>query len=194
MKSYGKLSINLLVIPLVLIGGIILIYFVASKLLNSGQTYSEDMIVGQEEQNATGTKDYSAPDFELGNIRGEKVKLSDFKDKIIILNFWASWNQPAQDQLVVLDSYYQEINNKDYLSLITVNNLEDNSVVSNFIRRGGYILPVLLDSDGKIGELYKIDTLPATFFIDRSGKIREVFVGILSKGEITSRVESLYGE
>lgn len=181
-----------LIIAIIFIVGIFSLYLVASQFL--GEVPSSEITFGPEGEVAAETKeiDYLAPDFELLNIEGEKVKLSHYQGKIIILNFWTTWNPVALDQLVIFDSYYQEIKDKEDIVLLTLNNLEDKSVVSNFIRRGEYDLPVLLDEDGKVGELYGISTLPATYFINQQGKVKEVYIGILNKEEIESKVEKLY--
>jgi peroxiredoxin len=189
-KFKGWLKIVLILITLIF--GVVLIYLIAARFFNEPP---KEITFEPEEakQSAEGKKiNYLAPDFKLLNIEGEKVKLSDYKDKNIVLTFWTSWNPAAQDQIVILESYYQEIKDKKDIVLLTVNNQEDKSVVSNFIRRGGYILPILLDEDGSVGELYKISTLPATYFINQKRMVKEIYIGVLSREELKDKVEGLY--
>jgi len=175
----------------ILIIGVFLIYLIANQFFKG--TSEEITFEPKRTETAEGkATDYPAPGFELPNLEGKAVKLSDYRDKNVILTFWTTWNPAAQDQIVVLESYYQEIKDKTDISLFAVDNQEDKSVVSNFIRRGGYILPVLLDESGKAGESYKINTLPATYFINQAGKVEEIYIGVLSKEEIISKVEHLY--
>lgn len=181
-----------LLIPFVLIFGIVLIYLIAARFFKKPP---QEITFEPEEakQSAEGKKiDYLAPDFKLPNIEGEKVKLSDYKGKNIVLTFWTTWNPAAQDQIVILESYYQEIKDRKDIVLLVVNNQEDKSIVSNFIRRGGYILPILLDEDGSIGELYKISTLPATYFINQKRMVKEIYIGVLNREELRDKVEKLF--
>ena len=183
---------KVLIIFLIFIIGVFSVYFVISQFFK-GIAPAEITFEPEEEATQELQKiDYSAPGFALFNIEGEEVKFSDYKDKIILLSFWTTWNPAALDQLVILESYYQEIKEKEDIVLFTINNQEDKSVVSNFIRRGEYALPVLLDEDGEIGQLYKISTLPATYFINQEGKVKEIYTGVLSKEEINKKVERLY--
>jgi peroxiredoxin len=188
-----KSSIKYLAIPLIFISGMLLIYLAAYYYLK--EEPSQITIAPEEnQQESAETKkiDYPAPEFDLQNLNGENVKLSDFKGKIIVLNFWTTWNPAAQDQVVILDSYFQDIKAKENIALLTVNNLENKSAVLNFISRGGYALPVLLDKDGKVGELYGISSLPETFFIDPEGMVKEIFSGVLNKEEVQNKIEGLY--
>lgn len=178
-----------LIMLLVLIIGSVLIYFIASRFLIKAPP---EITIEAEEVLEIPKINYPMLDFELPDIEGEKVKLSDYQDKIIILSFWTTWNPAAQDQIVILESYHREIKDKEDVILLTINNQEDKSIVSNFIRRGEYILPVLLDQDGEVGELYGINTLPATFFIDKEGKVKEIYIGILNREEIEDKVKKLY--
>jgi peroxiredoxin len=191
-----KLSAKYLTLLLIFTVGTALIYFSASRYLAETPQEQIDITSETGQKNAMEIKntDYPAPDFELQDISGSTVKLSDFKDKIVVLSFWVTWNPAAVDQVVILDSYFQEIGNKGNVVLLAVDNLENRSIVLNFIKRGGYNLPVLTDKDGKIGELYGINYLPKTFFINQAGKIKETFTGALSKEEIKNKVEALYSE
>ena len=185
-----------LIVSIIFIIGVLSLYLIASQFLgktpSSEITFGSEEEVTEEEMSKIKRIDYLAPDFKLLNIEGEEIKLSDYQNKIIVLAFWTTWNPATQDELVILESYYQEIKDKEDIVLLTVNNLEDKSVVSNFIRRGKYVLPVLLDKDGEVGELYGISILPATFFINQEGKVKEMYVGVLNKEEVENKVEKLY--
>lgn len=188
----GKLK-KILIIFLIFIVGVVSLYLVALKFFEKALPGEITFEPKEPEEETSKIKiDYPALDFELLNFEGEKVKLSDYKDKMMILFFWTTWNPAAQDQLVILESYYQEIKDREDIVLLAINNQEDESVVFNFIRRGKYDLPVLLDEDGKVGELYEISTLPATYFINQEGKVKETHIGILNKEEIKEKVEKLY--
>lgn len=191
-KFKGWLKIVLILITLIF--GVALIYLLIAQFFK--EPPKEIIFESEKTTEPTESKkiDYLAPDFKLSNIEGEKVELSDYKDKNIVLTFWTTWNTAAKDQLVILESYYQEISAQGVndIILLTINNQEDKSVASNFIRRGGYNLPILLDEDGEVGELYKINTLPATYFINQKRMVKEIYIGVLNIEEIKNKVERLY--
>jgi len=110
------------------------------------------------------------------------------------LVFWTTWNPAAQDQIAILESYYQKIRNQEDVSLITINSQEDKSAVASFLRRGEYELAVLLDEKGEIGELYQINILPAFYFINQDKMVRDKYIGILSEAEIRERAAKLYSD
>lgn len=177
----------------ILILGVMLIYlavgwfFGRSEVSITFQSANES-----EEGDVSAKKDYLAPDFQLTDLNGQKTELHDFKGKIVVLVFWTVWNPAAQDQIAILESYYLEMKDSPRVSLLTVDNQEDKSVVGNFIRRGDYLLPVLLDEEGLVGEIYGISALPAFYFIDQSGTVRDAYTGVLSEEEIKKRVEKLF--
>ena len=142
-----------IILILVLIGGTFLIYLAAFYFFL--QTSTKEISFAPIETATKAAKEatkHQSPDFVTLNTDGEKIKLSDFRDKIVILTFWTTWNPATQDQITILNSYFQEIKNDPGVVLLTVNNLDDKSAVANFLRRGNYVLPGLLDEDVKIGE------------------------------------------
>lgn len=200
---------KILLVLLIFIVGIALLYFAAGKFFKTApleeisfEPVSEETAgqPGSEETAKEASKappiDYLAPDFELENTTGEKIKLADYKDKLVVLTFWTTWNPMAKDELATLESYYQEIKNGDDKDIVflAINSQEDKSVVASFVGRSEYGLPVLLDETGEIGGLYGIATLPATYFINRQGKVKEIYVGMLNKEGIRSRIEKLSAE
>jgi len=191
---------KILLVLLIFMAGIALLYFVSQQFFKKAPQKEISFGIGNEEAANEAPKapqiDYLAPDFELASTAGEKVKLSDYKNKLVVLTFWTTWNPVAKDELAILDSYYQEIKNgkDERLVLLAINSQEDKSVVAGFVGRGEYGLPVLLDETGKIGGLYGIATLPATYFINREGKVKEIYVGMLSQEELKSRIEKLSTE
>jgi len=186
-----KWWLKIVLILITLIFGAVLIYLIATQFFK-GPTKEITFEPEKTKETVEVKKiDYLAPDFKLFDLDGKIVKLSDFRNRIIVLTFWVTWNPVAQDQIAILESYYQDIKDKKDLVLLTINNQEDKSVASNFIRRGGYILPVLLDEDGEVGELYKIKVLPTTYFINKDGFVKEIYIGVMNEGMIQDKVDQL---
>ncbi len=137
---------------------------------------------------ASSTNSNEAPDFKLASLSGEEIRLSDFRGKPVVLNFWASWCGPCREESPILGSaakkYEQDI---EFLG-VAVNDSEDK--VKTFSRRSGMDYPIGLDN-GSIADAYRVNGIPATFFIDGNGQIADTWVGAISEEELTSRIEEL---
>jgi len=132
-----------------------------------------------------------APYWELADLAGQQSVISDFLGEPMMVTFWTSWNQVSADQIKIFDEFLAK-DSKMLFSVVTINNQEDRGVVSNFMRRGGYQVRVLLDESGAVGERYDLKTLPVTYFIDKDGFVRDVFTGSLSEEMLLERIEILF--
>lgn len=119
-----------------------------------------------------------APFFRLPDLDGKPVEISDFRGRPLVVAFWAAWNPAAADQLKILDAYAAK--GETPFAILAISSQEDHSAVTSFVRRGGYRVPVLIDEKGAVGERYKAHILPATYFIDAEGIVRDAAVGVLS--------------
>jgi len=130
-----------------------------------------------------------APDFSLLDLNGQENKLSDFQGRIVILSFWTSWNNFSLDQLKVLNSYYKS-GAKDVV-ILAINSQEDTAIVKDIRNSYADNLVVLLDTNGEVGELYGIDVLPLTVFIDKKGFQDAKTIGSISINEIKKKINLL---
>ncbi len=139
---------------------------------------------------------FLAPDFTLDALRGEKVTLSHLRGKIVVVNFWATWCLPCRKETPALEEAYEQY--KDSGMVILGVNLTDQDSVSDvesFVQEFKLTYPILLDRDGSVSNLYQIEGLPTTFFINREGIIRTVVVGgPMSETFIRSKIETLLKE
>ena len=137
-----------------------------------------------------------APPFTLQNLDGDDVTLSDFRGKIVMVNFWATWCGPCIDELphiqAVSDSWSD---GKLVILAIALRDLEDLATVEQYIEQNEYTFPVLFDSEGNVKTLYGITSgvgIPRTFFIDAEGIIQKVHDTMFdSPQEIESILDSL---
>lgn len=121
---------------------------------------------------------FAAPDFSLGTIHGEIVSLSTLKGQPVIINLWASWCPPCRAEMPALQNVHEEYNEQG-LVILAINatnqdNLED---ARKFIQGHKITLPVLLDETGEISDLYRLQSLPTTYFVDGKGVIQEIVIG-----------------
>ena len=135
-----------------------------------------------------------APDFELRNLEGDDVRLSDYRGQIVLLNFWATWCGPCREELPHVQKLHEGYGDRG-LVVIAVSTDGTKSPVSRFISREGYSFVVLM-ADGPVQQDCGVGGIPVTFFIDREGVIRHVKEGFGPGGaaELEEQVVALLGE
>lgn len=116
-----------------------------------------------------------APDFKLKNLSGETVKLSDYRGKKILLNFWASWCPPCIQEMPYMQEYYERYGGKSDMEFLAVNMTRKEvggiGNIEKFIEEYELTFPIVLDDKGKVMDLYKIRSFPTTYIINKEGKI-----------------------
>ena len=124
------------------------------------------------------TKTIIASDFELQNMDEEIKKLSDYKGKVILLNFWATWCPPCIREMPSLERLHQQIDAKDF-KVIAINQMEDIDQVFEFTGQLEIDLTfeILFDRTSQVSQQYAVRGLPTTYLIDKKGKIRYRAVG-----------------
>ena len=116
-------------------------------------------------------KNEPAKDFELVAIDGRRVKLSDLKGKVVVLDFWATWCGPCVKSVPTLVQLYEKYRARGLEILsITVDEQADLYKIAPFAKEYQIAYPVLLDAGAK--ELYNVKSFPTTIFIDRAGQVR----------------------
>lgn len=132
-----------------------------------------------------------APDFVLQDLNGEKLQLSDYKGKGILLNFWATWCKPCEREMPIMNNQYENFQ-KDNVEIITVNIGESDVVVKRFVDRFGLKFPVLMDNNQDVLTAYGVNPLPVTFLIDKEGIVKRVHTGeILNDDDLISMMEEI---
>ena len=122
-----------------------------------------------------------APDFQLDDLDGQSVALSDFKGKPVLVNFWASWCPPCRSEMpFIQDTFTDKKWADEGLVVLAIDIGESPSAVSEFVKKYGLTFPVLLDITQDVSLEYYVRGIPTTFFIDREGIIREIRIGAFS--------------
>ncbi len=117
-----------------------------------------------------------APDFTLSNLNGEKVALSSFRGKVVLLNFWATWCPPCRSEMPSMQAMYNELRDEG-VEIVAVNLQEPEGTVTAFLEENGYDFPVLLDSGGEVGAMYGARSIPTTYLLDTGGSVVAMVVG-----------------
>lgn len=129
-----------------------------------------------------------APDFELKTLDGKTAKLSDYQGKKVILNFWATWCPPCKAEMPDIQKYHQEVG--DNVVILAVN-IDPQYDVRKFVREANVTFPVLLDSKDEVNTLYRILTIPTTYFIDEKGIIRSKHLSIMTIETIRQHINHM---
>jgi peroxiredoxin len=109
-------------------------------------------------------------DFTLKALNGREVSLSDYRGKIVFLNFWATWCPPCRIEMPSMEKLYQGFKGKDFV-ILAVSVKESKKVVEKFVKDYKLNFPVLMDPEGRVGREYMVFSIPTTYLINRHGGI-----------------------
>jgi len=131
-----------------------------------------------------------APDFTLQDINGKTIKLSDYRGKVVIINFWATWCPPCLGEIPDFVKFYSAYREKGVEIIgIAVGSTKDDTRKTISEKKINY--PVCM-SDGKIENLYGgIRAVPTTFIIDKQGNIYKKQVGSITESELTAIIKGI---
>lgn len=148
---------------------------------------SEESTEQQADYEQTGSDAVIAPDFELESLDGTSIKLSQLRDKNVILNFWATWCGYCVIEMPDLQKL-QEAHREDLL-VLTVNVGESKDVAQKFMEDNNLDLAVVLDTDMNVADTYGIRSFPTTIAVNKKGEAVKGYVGMLTY----EQMEQLYG-
>ena len=136
----------------------------------------------------------AAPDFTLTDANGQPVKLSDYRGKVVLLNFWATWCGPCQIEIPWFIEFEQQYKSRGFEVLGVSMDEEGWKAVKPYLAERKINYRVLL-GDETVSQLYGgLDALPTTFMIDREGKFAfSPHIGLAGKNEYLSEIQSLLG-
>jgi len=132
-----------------------------------------------------------APSFQLTDIDGQSVSLSDFQGQPLLVNFWATYCSPCRSEMPYIQEVYHDLPEPE-LVVLAINIGESLTKVEEFMQGYNLSFPVLLDMDGKVSEKYNIRFIPTTYFVDDNGIIKDIKIGafrsVVEIEDILSRV------
>jgi cytochrome c biogenesis protein CcmG/thiol:disulfide interchange protein DsbE len=137
---------------------------------------------------------FLAPAFTLNTLDGRKVSLSDFKGNVVLINFWATWCPPCKAEMPYIQAAYATYRDQGLvvLAIDSTSDQDEARAAGQFASANGLAFPVLADVRGEASQLYQVQALPTSFFMDRQGKIAWVVVGgPMAEALIRSHIETL---
>ena len=114
--------------------------------------------------------------FTLQDLEGNKVSLSDYKGKVVFLDFWATWCPPCRASIPKVEKLYEQFKDDEDFVVLGINLQEDKDRIIKFIRKQKMNYPILL-GDKKVITNYKISAIPQFFIMDKKGDIYNKYVG-----------------
>lgn len=129
-----------------------------------------------------------APDFSWLGAAGAQVRLSDYRGKSVLINFWATWCAPCKAEMPEIEAYWKE--NRDQPIMVLAVNVgdEDEATIRAFMQKNRLSFQAVNDVYGQVGTSYRVGGIPASFFIDAKGVVRETYVGGMTKGIISAKM------
>lgn len=148
----------------------------------------DNSIVNVFEINKDGDK---APNFSLKSVKGKTVKLSDFKGKIVIVDFWATWCPPCRKGIPDLVSIQKKFKKDVVVIGISLDAEKTIKDVPEFVKNYKINYPILYGDEKVVVDYGGIQSIPTTFVIDRKGNVVDSHVGLVEKDTYINKIKEL---
>ena len=203
-KTYKtlKLLIWILAFAVVIVGAYVLYNRLSSEISVGGiATVAQETKAPEATENPgetaaeTEEKGSEAPDFTVYDLEGNAYKLSDFRGKPVLLNFWASWCGPCQMEMPDFQKFYETHGDKVNFVIVKLTDGQQETVesASAFIAEKGYTFPVYYDTDIDAAMKYGVSAVPVSYFIDAEGYFVAWAQGALSADMLQQGMDLLLG-
>ena len=119
-----------------------------------------------------------APGFTLLTLDGGRASLTDHRDKLVVLNFWATWCQPCTVEMPSLEALWQRYRDRGLIVVgVSVDRGAPKALLEPYVRNLKLTFPILLDPDSKTSDRWRVTALPATFLVRPGGEVAGVAMG-----------------
>lgn len=133
-----------------------------------------------------------APDFDLPDLDGGRVRLADYSGRVVLVDFWATWCGPCRLQAQILEELYKEVQGPS-VEFLAVSLGEPDDIVREFVEKSPFPYPVAIDTEEVLGVSLQVYALPTVMVIDTQGRITYLRPG-LSDADTLRQVLSDSGE
>ena len=178
-----KLIVTILVL-VIIIGGGMLLYQNLGQNVDLGEAVPTESI-----------SENAAPDFTVTDADGNEVKLSDFRGKGVVLNFWASWCGPCKSEMPHFQKAYEEYGDDLHFLMVNMSTAfgDTKADAEKTLTDGGYTFPVYYDTKAECAYGYGVSAIPMTFFIDKNGNLVSGKTGMISEADLERRILTIIG-
>ena len=143
---------------------------------------------------ANGPRDSGiAPDFSLTSFNGQTITLSQLRGQVIVINFWASWCQPCRQEAPYLERTWRKYKDKG-VTFIGVNWVDTQKEAIAYLAEFNITYFNGVDVGTRIAQAYRIQGIPETFFVDKTGRLRGVHIGPLAAPQLDNKIDELLNE
>jgi thiol-disulfide isomerase/thioredoxin len=129
-----------------------------------------------------------APEIEVEDTAGQKVRLSDLRGKVVVMNFWATWCIPCVEEMPTFQKYQDKYPG---FIMIGIDEEEESDMVRDFVAEMGLTYRIWLDKNTVVAAKYTIMVLPTTYFIDEKGEIRFRHIGAMTEDQLKYYLKTL---
>jgi peroxiredoxin len=135
---------------------------------------------------------FMAPDFTLKTIDGESITLSSLRGKVVLLNFWATWCPPCQEEMPAFQNIHEEFKDDSFIiiSITTEAGSEMDNVIA-FRENYNLTFSILLDENGSVNQRYYVDALPRTLLITTDGVINKILLGAVTEDGLRQELSAI---
>ena len=129
-----------------------------------------------------------APDFALPDVEGNIWRLSDFRGKVVLLNFWATWCPPCRAEMPSMETLYQAYKDQGFEILAVSSDVQGAAIVQPFMQEYRLSFPALLDTTGRVNGMYGVRSIPTSYLVDRQGQVVSQEIGARNWANAEARV------
>ena len=193
-KTYKvlKIVIAVLLFAVLIVGAYVLYQYLSADFTVGITTVKQEEAEAIE---ATEVAVTAAPDFTVYDAQGNAYKLSDFRGKPVILNFWASWCGPCKSEMPDIEAAYQTYGEQIHFLIVDLVDGYQETVESGsaYIAEQGYTFPVYYDTDMEGAMNYGVTGIPVTYFIDAEGNFVAYYQSAMSAEILQQGIDMLLG-
>jgi cytochrome c biogenesis protein CcmG, thiol:disulfide interchange protein DsbE len=146
-------------------------------------------------QKGTAQVGEQAPDFKVTTFDGEQISLESLRGKVVVLNFWASWCKPCEQEAAELQSSWQQNSPAGDVVFLGMDYVDTEPEALSYIRKFDITFPNAPDMGTKVSQAYRIKGVPETYFIGPDGVVKYIQIGPFeSADQINSIIEDIKAE
>jgi thiol-disulfide isomerase/thioredoxin len=139
-------------------------------------------------------KGFVAPDFTLEMLDGPETTLSDLRGQVVLINFWATWCPPCRAEMPAIQEVYNRYRDQGFV-VLAVDLGESDARVRGFVEEMELTFSILMDRNEDVSQLYRVRSIPTTYFVDREGVIQDIVIGgPMPRALIESQVTALLAQ